>query len=198
LNDDYSIDLKGIFSKLLRDNGGVIVNEVGFESEETDFKAQLRSMKSSDVEAIICFAQHVQVSRVVVRAEELNIDKPILSGETAYTDKLLETVGSAENLYVTGVSTENNDKKEHFETMYKEKYGKNPGPYGTYTFDAVRLAIEIIATQKPSNGKQLLNDLKTVKDFIGASGSITFNEKGDVSRDYEIYKLQENKFIVVE
>ena len=198
LNDDYSIDLKGIFSELLKNIGGSIVNEIGFESDETDFKAQLSMMKRPDVRAIICFAQHVQVSRVVLRSHELNINKPILSGETAYTDKLLATVGSAKDLYITGVAVEENNVKEQYEKLYVEKYGKKPSPYGAYAFDAVKLVIQTMAINKPMNGTQLIDNLKKLKVFNGASGLVTFNEKGDVNRKYEIFKLENNRFIKAE
>ncbi len=198
LNDDYSIDLKNIFSELFKKIGGSIVNEIGFESDETDFKAQLSMMKNSDIEAIVCFAQHVQVSRVVLRAHELNIIKPILSGETAFTDKLLATVGFAKNLYITGVAVEKNTVREQYEKLYLEKYGKKPGPYGVYTYDAVKLAIHTIATNMPINGNQLIDNLKKLRAFSGASGLVVFNERGDVNRKYEIFKLENNQFIKAE
>lgn len=194
LNDDYSIDLKGEFKNLFSNSDNQVLLEVGFESDETDFKAQLSKMKNMKVDGIICFAQHVQVSRVVLRARELNIIAPIFSGETAYTDKLIETVGSANELYVTGATTEKSLEREQFEKKYFAKFGKRPGPYGIYAYDAIQVAMHTIANKRPSNGIELIEYLKDIQNYSGISGEIKFNKYGDVEKKYDIFRLEEKSF----
>jgi len=198
LNDDYSIDLRGEFKKFFSNSNNKILLEVGFESDETDFKAQLSKMKNMKIDGIICFAQHVQVSRVVLRARELNIIAPIFSGETAYTDKLIETVGSATELYVTGATTEKSLERKKFEKKYFAKFGKRPGPYGIYAYDAIQIAMHTIANNKPADGIELIEYLKGLQNFSGISGEIKFNKYGDVEKKYDIFRLEEKSFRKVE
>ena len=199
-HDDYSTDLKTAFKDGFQLKGGSISVEVGFEWEETDFRAQLNQIKNSGADVIMCFAQHVQVSRVLVRARELGINQPILSGETAYTDKLLNAAAnSAEGFYVTGTPVDlanASPQLKRFIEEYKSKYGKNPGVYGVYSYDAIGLVTSVIANGNPKNGAELIKMLNEVKGYKGITGDIHFNEKGEVLREYKIYIVKNGKFVL--
>lgn len=196
-NDDYSMDLNKSFKNVFLSKGGQILSEIGFEEGETDFKSHLSKIKNMNVDAIICFSQHVQVSRVVLRARELKIEQPILSGETAYTDKLLATIGNSEGLYVTGLAKVSNTLLNEFEKKYFLLTSKNPGPYGLYTYDAISLICYVIENNNIIDNVSLTNELRKINNFNGLTGSIIFNEFGDVKKDYNIYKLINGKFEIV-
>ena len=193
-NDDYSNDLKEAFKREFQAIGGVVTAEVGFESEETDFKTQIDRINAAKISAIACFAQHVQVSRVVIRTRQLGINTPILSGETAFTDKLLATVGNASGLYITGSSAVADSNQLRFEKAFLLKNGKKPGPYGKYTYDAVSLITYLAATKSNKGNSNLIGDLKALDSYKGVTGIIHFNEFGDVKKDYDIFKLSNGKF----
>jgi branched-chain amino acid transport system substrate-binding protein len=112
--DDYSKDLKDAFAAAFKKLGGEITTEIGFEPDETDFRAHLDALKSSGAEMILCAAQHVPVARFLVRAREMGLQQPVLSGETAYTDKLLEVAGKAtQGLFLIGPAVDLNNPDEH-------------------------------------------------------------------------------------
>lgn len=200
--EDYSTDLKNAFKRLFKEIKGEILIEVGFEWEETDFRPQLNQIKKSEADVIMCFAQHVQVSRILVRARELGITLPILSGETAYTDKLLNaTADSAEGLYVTGtpIAVESaTPEMKAFIEEYKAKFGKRPGEYGIYTCDAVGLITSLIGEKNPKDGKELILLLQGIEVYNGITGAIRFDEQGEVIREYKIYTVKNGDFVQVE
>jgi branched-chain amino acid transport system substrate-binding protein len=196
--DDYSKDLKDGFAAAFKKLGGEITMEIGFEPDETDFRAHLDALKNSGAEMILCAAQHVPVARFLVRAREMGLQQPVLSGETAYTDKLLEVAGKAtQGLFLVGPAVDLNNPDENLKRYldgYASRTGKRPGIYGCYTYDAVNLLTDVIVNSRAANRSELLTALRAVKDYQGVTGPITFDNSGNVLREYRIFSVKDGRF----
>ena len=70
-------------------------------------------------------------------------------------------------------------KARRFVEGYKKAYGIGPGPYSIYEYDAVSVVAKAIDDAKSTKPADITAALHKLKNYDGATGDITFNEKGD-------------------
>lgn len=196
--DDYSKDLRDNFEQAFKGQGGEVLRSLGFESDESDFRVLLNEIKTSGADVILCAGQTVPVARVLLRVRELGLTQPVLSGETAFTGKLLSAAGAAaDGLCVAGSSFDlekPGPALAEFLAAFQKKNGKTPGIYGCYTYDAVALIAEVATAKQVKNGGELIRALHGVNGHPGLTGDIAFDAKGDVSRPYQMYRVSNGAF----
>ena len=82
--------------------------------------------------------------------------------------------------------------------MYKEKFNKDLGGYSAPSYDATNILINAIKNAKSIDGELIAKEIAKTKDFEGVSGTITFDEKGDLtSPGFVLSKVIDGKFVVI-
>ena len=81
-----------------------------------------------------------------------------------------------------------------FAAAYKAATGEDPSVYCDTTYDAIQVIAEAIEKAGVYDGEAIKDALSELgQKYHGASGSITFDDKGDrVSGIYEIWKVMKD------
>jgi branched-chain amino acid transport system substrate-binding protein len=81
---------------------------------------------------------------------------------------------------------------EKFTAAYEAKFGKEPELFAAEGYDVIRLIAEAIAgtTAESLSGSGIRDFLRRVRDYAGASGTITFDQNGDVIKPYAIKRIE--------
>ena len=80
-----------------------------------------------------------------------------------------------------------------FITKHQKEYGSEPGPFAAQAYDAYRALAEALKAGA-TTGEQIKEKLAAV-EFDGASGHIKFDVNGDVSGNYDLYVVEEGKWV---
>ena len=80
---------------------------------------------------------------------------------------------------------------QKFVKGYEEKYGERPDIYAAHGYDAMRVVAAALAGRK-ALASEVIKGLRAVKDFPGVTGSIQFDEKGDVRKFPRLYIIGED------
>jgi branched-chain amino acid transport system substrate-binding protein len=73
-----------------------------------------------------------------------------------------------------------------FQTDFKAKFGADPQPFAAQGYDAMAICLKAIENAAKKNNNQLptrqavSQEIRTLKDFAGITGTINFNSKGDL------------------
>jgi branched-chain amino acid transport system substrate-binding protein len=73
-----------------------------------------------------------------------------------------------------------------FQTDFKAKYNADPKPFSAQGFDAMAICLKAIENAAKANGNKMpsrqavTEAVRALKDFAGITGTINFNEKGDL------------------
>jgi len=87
-----------------------------------------------------------------------------------------------------------NPKRATFEEEYRKRFGEEASFPALYGYDTASVVFDSIAAGA-STAKELQTAFGPGKSFSGVTGSFTFDENGDVVRDYAIKRVERSKFV---
>ncbi len=199
LNDAYGVNISKSFTTTFQDLGGEIVLNENHEKGQKDFRSTLTKIKKSNAEAIFAPGDKNEPALILKQAKELGITIPILSGDGASNEDVINIAGKAsEGFYTTNVQV---DKSTEFYKKYREKYFdkfmKEPGAYDAYAYEAARIVLEAAINSEEYDSKSLMNYLYS-NTFKSMTGKLNFDSHGEVKRLWGVYQVQNGSFVEVQ
>jgi len=145
--------------------------------DQQDFATELLSLKNAGVDLIYIPGFIVQVPQILKQAHELGLNT-ILVGTSASADPTVFNSAFSEGFIFPAYKPSDSS----FISAYNARYGQSPGAYADAAYDSIK----VIALGL-KNGGGLETNLLGIKDFSGASGSISFdNDRDRVGRELSL------------
>jgi branched-chain amino acid transport system substrate-binding protein len=196
---DWATGLADTFKQEVRSAGSSVVVFESFSQEEYDFKTILLKVKNSDATALYLPIHPEELSLMIKQIKEIDLDIEMFGAETFKSDEFLEESGSLAEGLVFMIPKFDETKSSLVSVLesYKELYGKeSPFVFGTATgYDSMMLLYESLSNDIVGNG--LKEDLYSVKDYDGVSGTLSIDENGDVIKDFQFMKIQDSEFVKI-
>jgi branched-chain amino acid transport system substrate-binding protein len=193
---DYSLGLAEVFIKKFAEVGGKIVGTESYSKGDTDFRAQLTSIKGTKPEAIYVPGYYTDVGLIARQARELGIKVPLLGGDGWESEKLFELGGSAiDGSYFSNhySADDPNPKTQKFLTDYKAAYGAAPDSIAALAYDAANVAIDAMNNATDLSGPAIKDVLAKTAGFEGVAGTITLDEKRNPVKPAVILQVGDGK-----
>lgn len=199
VTNEFGTGLRDVFSKTFASHGGAIVESVGYNEDETDFRPYLSKVRGANPDGIYLAGYYKDGGAILKQAKELGINSRFLGSTTHEDPQLLTIAGDAANGFIYPYSTgydPNSSAQQavEFKKAYTEKYGKPPGLVAAVAYDCAVLAIQAIETNG-LDGEAIRTAFANTKTFPGAAGDITFDENGDVHKPVILKTIQNGKFV---
>lgn len=182
-------DAKEAFAKA----GGETALEDSFGAKDMDFKTQLSKIKNSGADVVFVGATYKQMALMVRQAREMNIEAQFVSVNESVDVKDFFVVGgeSVEGVIAPAMVKPNTEASKTFADRYKARFGVDATIYTAEGYDAMTLLLEAIKEEGVSGDQIKAGLIKVGNNYPGASGIITFNEKGDVTKP-AVVKIAKN------
>ncbi len=162
----------------------VLPREKGTD-KTTDWKAVLTKLRGRSPDAVFYGGMDATGGPLLKQGRELGIKAVFSFGDGACTDKMKELAGeAAEGLLCSQAGIPPQAASKPFLDAYKKAFNADPILYSPFTFDAVNLLIEAMKKADSAEPSKYLPELQKIS-FNGATGSISFDDKGD-RKDAEI------------
>ena len=81
-----------------------------------------------------------------------------------------------------------------FVQAFQERYGREPGWVEAHAYDAFMIIIHIARQSDRLDGAALKQVLESMGEYVGVSGSIRFDENGDVVKPIRIKTVRNGRF----
>jgi branched-chain amino acid transport system substrate-binding protein len=190
---DYSLGLTDVFSKKFTEFGGKILAVEAYAKGDTDFRAQLTSIKKHRPDVLYIPGYYTDVGLIARQARELGIRTTLLGGDGWESEKLFELGGSAvEGSY--HYSRDNpSPRVKAFVDEYKAEFGAEPDSLAALGYDAARVAIEAMRRAKDLSGPALRDEIARTRDFPGVAGDITLDEHRNATKPAVVLKVSGGK-----
>jgi branched-chain amino acid transport system substrate-binding protein len=199
----YSVGLAQYVREPFVAEGGEIVGEEKYTGGDKDFKAQLTKIKGMNPEAILVPGYYNDVGLIVAQARQLGITVPLFGGDGWEAPELIQIAGAdalVGTYYSTHFSPESTDPlSQKFVAAYKAKFnGKVPDAMAALGYDSVLVLVDAIKRAGNTDGQAVRDALAATKDFPGATGNTTLDEKRDAAKPAVVITVKDGKFQYLE
>jgi branched-chain amino acid transport system substrate-binding protein len=177
---DYSLGLAEVFEHKFTEMGGKISGRESYAQGDTDFRAQLTSLKAAKPEGIYVPGYYTDVGLIARQARELGIKAVLLGGDGWDSQKLMELGGSAIDgaYYSNHFSADDPAPRiQAFRKRYETEFGSVPDTGAALGYDAFFVAVEAAKRAKDRSGPALRDAIASTHAFPGVAGPITFDDK---------------------
>ncbi|WP_409288698.1 branched-chain amino acid ABC transporter substrate-binding protein [Peribacillus sp. SCS-37] len=184
----YGTGLADAFKKSVEEKGAKVVGYEGITVGEKDFNGVVNQVLSKKPDLVFFGGLYSEGGLIIKQAREKGIDVPFMGGDGLDSSTLVEIAGKAvSNVFITSVAgdTEGTDNGKKFAADYKAKFNKPTESYSVYGYDSMGVVLKGLEDAITANGKkmptreQVMNAVRSVKDFQGAVTKVSFDSKGD-------------------
>jgi branched-chain amino acid transport system substrate-binding protein len=198
-SQDYSVGLGNYFQKEFEKLGGKVVSKTFIQTGDQDFSAQLSSVEEKNADLIYAPIYYVEDALLAKQARDLGINAPILTGDGAQADQLIEIGGkSVEGMYFTAhfhKDAATGESAREFNRVYEAKYKQEISAFGALSADAYFLLVDAIKKAGSTEGPKVRDALAATRDFKGVSGTLTMGPDGNPVKSIIINKVENGKFV---
>ena len=191
-NDDYGRGLKDAFTAEAEMIGLNIIAAEAYDRDNTDFKAQLTSIKAKNPDVIFVSGLYSQAALIVKQAREAGITAQFFGADGVDSPDFLQIAGAAaEGTYLTTPFTFGAGGEEALKVAqaFEAEFGVPPDTWAALTYDAVGMiadAIEKTHSKEallPENRKAIRDHLASLdtpeEGYKGITGLTYFDKNGD-------------------
>jgi branched-chain amino acid transport system substrate-binding protein len=176
VKNDYSTGLTAVIEQTYQQAGVPIVAKQSYSNGDSDFRAQLTSIKAANPDVIFIPGYYTDVGQIVSQARDLGITVPFVGGDGWESPKLLEIGGKALNgcFYANHYFYGDPAPQVHqFVEKYKSRFGQTPDALAALGYDAARVLGDALKRAKSTKGPDLRDAIASTKNFPGVTGNIT-------------------------
>jgi len=196
-NTSYAKGLADEARGILEKQGAEIVFFDALTPGERDYTAILTKLKGAGPQVVFFTGYFPEAGLLLRQKQELGWDVPFLGGDATNNPDLVKIAGTsaAEGFRFLSPPVPQDltaETSRSFIAAYEAKYGAKPGSiWAVLAGDAFLVAVAgIDGAQSTDTGKVADYLHSGLKDFIGLTGTITFNAKGDRVGDlYKVYRV---------
>lgn len=193
---EISSGVKKSFSTL---GGEIVIEEQVPSKSETDFRTQLAKIKAANPDVLIfSVTSPKQVGLIAKQAKELGFSALFIMPQEIEDQEIINIAGDAVEglIYMMPGNPPESPRYQELKQRYSEKYNDNVVPIDlAESYDATMLGVKAVLA---SNGTK--EDIKSKlfevsKTYQGVSGSVQFDEKGDVNKTVLIKTIKNGQFV---
>lgn len=179
------------------DYGIEIVADETYAPSDTDMSAQLtRIRNTAGVQAVLNFDFGQAPAIVTKNYAALGIDLPFYQSHGVASDAFLRLAGDAAEgirlpvspILVAKLLPDSDPQKAPsmaYGTVYEERYGEWPSPFGGYSYDALMLAVDAIKRAGSTDKAKVRDAIEATRNFAGTTGNFNMSPEDHLGLDLE-------------
>jgi branched-chain amino acid transport system substrate-binding protein len=174
------------FEKAVTAAGGKVVGHEFTTDKATDFNAILTTLKGKKVDVVFFGGMDAVAGPMIKQMAQLGIKAKFMGGDGICSTELAKLAGDAmkdDMVYCAeagGVEGEQKVGMDKFKADFKTKFGADVQVYAPYVYDAMNVMIAAMVKADSSDPAKYLPVLAATADYKGVTGTISFDEKGDI------------------
>ena len=174
------------FKKAVEAAGGKIAGHEFTTDKATDFNAILTTLKGKKVDVVFFGGMDAVAGPMIKQMAQLGIKAKFMGGDGICSSELPKLAGTAmkdDMVYCAeagGVEGEAKAGMDKFRADFKAKFNTEVQVYAPYVYDAVNVMVAAMVKADSADPKKYLPELAKTTDYKGVTGTISFDEKGDI------------------
>jgi len=190
---NFGKPLAQIFGETAEQLGAQVVCHLQIESGKVDYHDAVTEVAATQPDLIFCGLIEAEGRYVATQLRQANVLAPLFGTDGLKPSLYLATPDyEVEGPYHTSACTDvfNQASARTFAEAYRARYGELYSIYTAEAYDAANILIEACRRATKLERAVVLSEVAGTKDFPGATGSITFDQRGDrLNPRISIYKV---------
>lgn len=197
VRNDYSVGLADAFKTSWEHMGGTIVEDTSYNEGDSDFSAQLTTIKAKSPEAIFVPGYYTEVGNIAVQAHRLGLNVPLLGGDGWDSPQLVQIGGAAldgsyfSNHYSPERAT---PTAQRFIAEYRRRHQDTPSGLAALGYDAARILFAAMQTAGGTDPEAVRDALAATRGFDGVTGSINIDAERNAIKPAVVLKIDGGQF----
>lgn len=199
VKNDYSIGLADYFRREALRLGGQIVGEESYSEGDTDFRAQLTSLKGTNPEVLFIPGYYTEAGLIAKQVAEQNMNVRLIGGDGWDSPRTVEIGGAAVEgaFFCNHYSAEDTSQMVRtFVAGYVKKYGFVPDAMAPLSYDAAELLMTAIQNAGSTDGAKIRDAISQARDFPGVCGKITIDADRNARKAAIMLQINQGKLKV--
>ena len=200
VKNDYSVFLGRDFERKFTEDGGKIVAKASYSNGDSDFRAQLTSIKPSNPQILWVPGYYTDVGQIAQQARDLGITAPLVGGDGWVSPKLVEIGGKAlEGCYYANHYSYDDPSPvvRNFVDKYKQRFGAKPDGMAALAYDAMHVLADAMKRAKKLDGPALRDAIAATKGFQGVTGTINLGpDRNPVGKKIFVEEIKNGQLVV--
>lgn len=165
INNAYAQGVMQYFKEQYEKLGGELVQEMGYQENEVEFRAQLSKAADAGATALLVASNEYKDAALVAKqAKDLKLNFTYLFPDGVYASELLEAAGSElEGSYISVGASEDEPAFAEFKKTFDEKHkssGYTANIYVYYALDTMKLLEYAVKKANSFDGEAIKNELE--------------------------------------
>jgi len=199
VKNDYSVFLGRDFERKFTEDGGKIVAKASYSNGDSDFRAQLTSIKPSNPQILWVPGYYTDVGQIAQQARDLGIAAPLVGGDGWVSPKLVEIGGKAlEGCYYANHYSYDDPSPvvRNFVDKYKQRFGAKPDGMAALAYDAMHVLADAMKRAKKLDGPALRDAIAATKGFQGVTGTINLGpDRNPVGKKIFVEEIKNGQLV---
>ncbi|MEK7346829.1 MAG: branched-chain amino acid ABC transporter substrate-binding protein [Pseudomonadota bacterium] len=174
------------FKKAVTVAGGKIVGHEFTTDKASDFMAILTTLRAKKPDVVFFGGMDAVAGPMLRQMKSLGINAKFMGGDGICSSELAKLAGDAMSdgqvVCAEAGGVEGTQKKglEDFNAKFKKRFNADVQVYAPYVYDAVNVMVDAMVRAGSPDPAKYLAALAKTSNFNGVTGTIGFDEKGDI------------------
>lgn len=220
-DDGYGAEMTQAFTEEVSKLGGEIIARASYDPQATDFGAQIRYMKETDLskegvlgpppqekgevreykpgfDAIFLPGDYDQVGLIAAQLAFFDIQGVTLLGTNGWDSPDLFKIGGKYidgGIFVDGFFAGSSEPAiRSFVDRYRARYGEEPTLLSAQAYDSANMILASIR-QGATNGETVREFVGRIQNFPGVTGPISYSPDGEPAKRLYVIQAKDGQFI---
>ncbi len=190
-DDAYGRGVEQVFETEFERLGGQVLASIDLPSGPRGFAALVERAIALDPAAVYLAAYAEDIAGLLGELRAQAFPGEIYTTSAFASPEVIARVGAAADgvLLTQPVFEAESDQPRirDFVTRFRAKYGIAPDLYAAHGYDAVRVLEAAVAADRDGEPSAFWRSLRELRDLPGVTGTIQFDERGDVQKFPRVY-----------
>lgn len=183
----YGEIVAGLYTSALQQQGGNIVSTERIGANALDYTPTLQKIIKIQPDSIFFAGLDGAAGKFLRQMKASKIDLTVLGPDGMCSENLMQLSGGEAAKISTicavenGIDSVNAASVADFEARFFRKFGTQPSANSLTAYDAVNVLVNAMQRAQSTDPKIYLPVLAATKNYIGATGPISFDERGDLT-----------------
>ena len=174
------------FEKAAKAAGGNVVGREFTNDKATDFMPILTKLQGKKPDVVFFGGMDAVGGPMLKQMQSLGMNVKFMGGDGICTNELPNLAGAAlkddQVVCAEAGGVEGDSKKgmEEFGARFKQRFNEDVKLYAPYVYDAVQVMVSAMVKAESSDPAKYLPVLAKTDGYKGVTGTISFDEKGDI------------------